>query len=93
VVIHHAEILSIGQQAGIIPNLDSIAEFRIITSNADAEYGNYSGGLIDVVTKSGGNHAQFFGNGSVDGNVNSPALDTFSTLLHDALFNWGRNSP
>jgi hypothetical protein len=35
---------TIGQQAGIIPNLDSIAEFRIITSNADAEYGNYSGG-------------------------------------------------
>jgi hypothetical protein len=81
--------LSIGQQAGIIPNLDSIAEFRIITSNADAEYGNYSGGLIDVVTKSSGNHAQFFSNGSVDGNVSSPTLDTFSTLLHDALFNWG----
>ena len=48
-----------GQQAGIIPNLDSIAEFRILTSNADAEYGNYSGGLINVVTKSGGN--QFHG--------------------------------
>src|SRR6202011_3140887 len=47
---------SIGQQAGIIPNLDSIAEFRILTSNTDAEYGNYSGGLINVVTKSGGNH-------------------------------------
>src|SRR6202171_4147718 len=45
----------IGQQAGIIPNLDSIAEFRILTSNTDAEYGNYSGGLINVVTKSGGN--------------------------------------
>src|SRR6202790_2941087 len=45
----------IGQQAGIIPNLDSIAEFRIFTSNTDAEYGNYSGGLINVVTKSGGN--------------------------------------
>jgi len=45
----------IGQQAGIIPNLDSIAEFRILTSNADAEYGNFSGGLINVVTKSGGN--------------------------------------
>jgi hypothetical protein len=27
----------IGQQAGIIPNLDSIAEFRILTSNTDAE--------------------------------------------------------
>src|SRR5580704_5196981 len=45
----------IGQQAGIIPNLDSIAEFRILTSNTDAQYGNYSGGLINVVTKSGGN--------------------------------------
>jgi len=46
---------TIGQQAGIVPNLDSIAEFRILTSNADAEYGGYSGGLINVVTKSGGN--------------------------------------
>ena len=45
----------IGQQAGIIPNLDSIEEFRILTSNTDAEYGNYSGGLINVVTKSCGN--------------------------------------
>jgi hypothetical protein len=53
---------TIGQQAGIIPNLDSIAEFRILTSNADAEYGGYSGGLINVVTKSGGNgfHGSLF---------------------------------
>ena len=50
---------TIGQQAGIIPNLDSIAEFRILTGSADAQYGNYSGGLISVVTKSGGN--QFHG--------------------------------
>jgi hypothetical protein len=52
----------ISQQAGIIPNLDSIAEFRILTTNADAEYGNYSGGLINVVTKSGGNalHGSLF---------------------------------
>jgi hypothetical protein len=47
--------------AAIIPNLDSIAEFRIITNNFDAEYGNYSGGQINVVTKSGGN--QFHGSG------------------------------
>ena len=53
---------TIGQQAGIVPNLDSIAEFRILTSNADAEYGGYSGGLINVVTKSGGNgiHGSLF---------------------------------
>ncbi len=39
--------------AAIVPNLDSIAEFRILTSNFDAEYGEFSGGQIDVVTKSG----------------------------------------
>ncbi len=43
----------------IIPNVDSIAEFRIITSNYDAEYGHYSGGLVNVITKSGTN--QFHG--------------------------------
>jgi hypothetical protein len=41
--------------AAMIPNLDSIAQFRIITNNFDAEYGNYSGGQINVVTKSGTN--------------------------------------
>jgi len=35
---------TIGQQAGIIPNLDSIAEFRILSSNVDAEYGSFTGG-------------------------------------------------
>jgi len=39
----------------IIPNLDSIAEFRILTNNFDAEYGNYAGGQINVITKSGSN--------------------------------------
>jgi hypothetical protein len=46
-----------GVNAGtaIIPNLDSIEEFRILTSNFDAEYGEFSGGQISVVTKSGTN--------------------------------------
>src|SRR5208337_252409 len=41
--------------AAIVPNLDSISEFRIITNNFNAEYGNFSGGQINVVTKSGTN--------------------------------------
>jgi hypothetical protein len=45
--------------SGVIPDLDAIAEFRILTDNFDAEYGQYSGGLINVVTKSGTN--QFHG--------------------------------
>jgi len=39
----------------IVPNLDSIAEFRVLTNNVNAEYGNYSGGIVNVVTKGGGN--------------------------------------
>lgn len=45
----------VAEGAAIIPNLDSITEFRVLTSNFDAEYGNYSGGLVSVVTKSGTN--------------------------------------
>lgn len=44
----------------IVPNLDSIAEFRVLTSNFDAEYGGYTGGHINVITKSGTNN--FHGN-------------------------------
>jgi len=46
----------------IVPNLDSIAEFRLLTSSFEAEYGGYSGGQINVVTKSGTNsfHGDLF---------------------------------
>ena len=37
----------------IVPNLDAIDSFRVLTSNFDAEYGNSSGGQVLVVTKSG----------------------------------------
>jgi hypothetical protein len=47
--------------AAIVPNLDAIDEFRIITNNFDAEYGEFSGGQINVVTKSGTN--AFHGSG------------------------------
>jgi Carboxypeptidase regulatory-like domain len=67
----------------IIPNLDSIAEFRILTSNFDAEYGEFSGGQINVVTKSGGNafHGdlfEFLRNTDLDArNYFSPTRGTF----------------
>jgi hypothetical protein len=69
---------AVGEQAGIIPNLDSIAEFRILTSNTDAEYGNFSGGLINVVTKSGGSafHGSAF---EFLRNTDLDAKDYFST--------------
>src|SRR5213079_1348726 len=37
------------------PNPDTIAEFRVLTSNYSAEYGRNGGGIISMVTKSGTN--------------------------------------
>src|SRR6202041_551570 len=59
------------------------AEFRIITSNFDAEYGEFSGGQINVVTKSGTNafHGylfEFLRNTNLDArNFFSPTRGTF----------------
>jgi hypothetical protein len=58
--------------AGIVPNLDSIAEFRILTNNSDAEYGHYAGGQVNVITKSGTN--QFHGDAFEF--VRNPNLDS-----------------
>jgi len=55
----------------VVPNLDSLSEFRIITNNFDSEYGNFAGGQINVVTKSGtdslhGNLFEFLRNTDFD---------------------------
>jgi hypothetical protein len=55
----------------IIPNLDSIEEFRVLTNNFDAEYGNYNGGMVTVVSRQGtnaihGDAFEFFRNTALD---------------------------
>ncbi|HWF47370.1 MAG TPA: carboxypeptidase regulatory-like domain-containing protein [Bryobacteraceae bacterium] len=44
---------------GFAPSVDSIQEFNLITQNASAEFGNFMGGIVSVITKSGTN--QFHG--------------------------------
>jgi hypothetical protein len=86
----------------IIPNLDAIAEFRIVTSNFDAEVGEFSGGQISVITKSGTNHLHgsafdFLRNTDLDArNYFSPTRGTFrqnqfggtfgGPIRHDKVF-------
>lgn len=38
-----------------IPNPDALQEFRLLTSNFDAEFGRYPGGVSNVITRSGSN--------------------------------------
>ena len=47
----------INNGAAVIPTLDSIQEFRVLTNTFDAEYGRFAGGIVNVVTKSGTNDA------------------------------------
>src|SRR5438445_11185409 len=69
---------------GVVPNLDSIEEFRLLTNNFDPEYGNYNGGIVNVVTKSGsdvyhGNLFEFFRNTALDArNYFSPDRAAFT---------------
>ena len=76
----------------IVPNLDSIDEFRILTNNFDAEYGEFSGGQIVVTTKSGGNtfHGnvfEFLRNTNLDArNYFSPTRGTFDQNQYGGTF-------
>ena len=67
----------------IVPDLDSISEFRILTNNFDAQYGNYSGGIVNVVTKSGtnrwhGSGFEFLRNTALDAkSPTDPSVETY----------------
>ena len=41
--------------AGMIPDADSVAEFRLLTNSYSAEYGKFTGAVMNTVTKSGTN--------------------------------------
>ncbi len=48
--------------AGMIPDADSVAEFRLLTNSYSAEYGKFTGAVMNTVTKSGTNsfHGDLF---------------------------------
>jgi hypothetical protein len=68
----------------IVPNLDSIEQFRVLTNNFDPEYGNYNGGIVNVITKAGsdlfrGDVFEFFRNTKLDArNYFSPERAAFN---------------
>ena len=63
----------------ILPNLDAIDSFRVLTSNFDAEYGNSSGGQVLVITKAGAAHPH----GSAFEFLRNTALDARNYFSQD----------
>jgi hypothetical protein len=57
-------------------NQETIAEFQVLTTGYKAEFGQASGAIVNVITKSGGN--QFHGVGSVF--IRNDALDGVNSL-------------
>jgi hypothetical protein len=44
-----------GNATVLVPSQDAVAEFRVQTNNLSAEYGRYTGGVINLTSKSGTN--------------------------------------
>jgi hypothetical protein len=44
------------QDVTVRPSVDSVQEFKVITSSYDAEYGSAAGGIVQIQTKAGTNH-------------------------------------
>jgi len=71
---------------GIIYNYDSIAELEFVTSGFEAEFGRATGGIVNVLTKSGGNGF----NGTVDiryrGDSFQDSGDHFDASVDDSSY-------
>ena len=55
-VDNNDQLLGIAFQGAVRAPLDSLQEFKVTTSNSDADSGRSSGGQVSLVTKSGTNH-------------------------------------
>lgn len=72
------------------PNPDTVAEFRILTSNYPAEFGRNSGGVVSVVVRSGtndfhGSAFDFLRNDALDANSFFNKNDPSGPLPRDVL--------
>ena len=64
----------------LLPNVDWIEEFQVKGLGAGAEYGNFQGGLVNIVTKSGSNTFE----GSVRTNFESESLNSTNVNAFEA---------
>src|SRR6202035_2883291 len=65
---------------GLLIPQDAMQEFRVITNNFDAQYGRASGGIVNVVTKSGSN--SFHGDASEFNRLSAYTANPFDNNAH-----------
>jgi hypothetical protein len=78
---------NLNNTVGYTPSPDSLDQIRVISSNANAEFGNVNGGEILMVTKSGTNHFH----GSIFGFLENDKLDANSWTNNDNLVPIAKN--
>jgi hypothetical protein len=77
------------------PNTDIVEEFELVGVGAPAEYGNMTGAVFNIVTKSGSNNLRGFANwfsqyqGLTDNNVPDEALPFHRDTFNDATVQVG----
>lgn len=79
----------------IAPNPDAVDEFRVVTNSYSAEYGHFAGGVINIITRSGGNvfHGslfEFFRNNDLNA---YPWLSLTTSPLHRNQFGGAFGGP
>jgi hypothetical protein len=84
-----ANTVPVHNEISVVPMVDTVQEFRVQTNSLAAEYGQTSGGVISVVTRSGGN--QF--HGSLYEFFRNDALDARNAFLTERDPITGRTKP
>ncbi len=78
-----------GSAAGLVLGVDAVREFQVLTSNPSAEFGGSSGGVVNMVTKSGTNEFH----GSLYEFLRNVALDARNFFDRDPSNPLRRSSP
>ncbi|HEV2495470.1 MAG TPA: carboxypeptidase-like regulatory domain-containing protein [Terriglobia bacterium] len=102
---NNAQESSTSMGGAVVPALDSIAEFRISTSNYGADVGQHAGALVEVATKGGtkdfhGSAYEFLRNDALDANdwfanqqINPPGGNAPKTPLKWNTFGYTVGGP
>jgi hypothetical protein len=79
-----------GNQVALVPTQDAVQEFNVASSNAGADFGRFSGGVVNMTTKTGSNS---FHGGAWEylRNRDFNANDFFSNQTGNPRVQWNQN--